>query len=544
LATPPERLSVLQQLTTALARVRTTREIAEVIIDQGLPLLQAEVGVVAVSSEDGAWLRNVVFKGVSEATEAEWLEYSVDSPVPVAEAARRRQPVLVRTVEERDRLYPVLARVHGVAEGGAVCAFPLLLDSRLLGVLAFCFPGARPFDEDEQAFLQTLADQCAVAVERLTLYERLQEEARRKDEFLAMLAHELRNPLGPIRHAIEVMGSSGLDPQSARLRDIIDRQSAHMARLVDELLDLSRLTRQRLELHKVPLDLCALVQETVQDHRSAMERAGLTLVTELERGPLWVEADPTRLSQALSNLLHNSQKFTPPPGRVEVTLRQEGSRALVRVADTGIGIPRELLPRLFEPFSQGDRSLDRSRGGLGLGLALVSGLVTRHGGTVKAESEGEGKGARLSLWLPLLPREAGALAGTDAPRLVQAPSGAGQRVLLIEDNLDGAETLRLMLERGGYEVRVAHDGPQGLALARTWPSDVVICDIGLPGGMDGYAVARALREQRGPRVLVAVSGYGRAEDKARAQEAGFDVHLTKPVGWARLSEALGVRGLR
>ena len=415
------RLALLQTLTAALARARTLPEVADVIIDQALPALDAEVGVVAVVSEDGQWLRNIGFKGVPVDTEEAWREYSVDSPVPVAEAARTRQPVIVTTIEERNRRYPILAEVHGVALGGAVTTFPLLVDGKLLGVLGFCFPSSRGFDRDDLAFLQALADQCALAVERARLSElasheievrkeaeaALRQADRRKDEFLAMLAHELRNPLAPIRNAVLVLQEIGVaDSRIARMRDIVDRQSAHMARLVDDLLDISRVSRGRLLLRKAPLDLVDLVRATANDHRATLEAAGLTLEVSLPQEPVWVLADATRISQAIANLFHNSQKFTDPGGEVEiaVAIEDSGESVLVSVRDTGIGMKPETLGLAFDLFSQADQDLDRSRGGLGLGLALVKGLVELHDGSVSALSPGPGQGSTFTIHLPCTPQ--------------------------------------------------------------------------------------------------------------------------------------------
>jgi signal transduction histidine kinase len=321
--------------------------------------------------------------------------------------------------------------VHGVEMGGAVTTFPLLADGELLGALGFCFPCSREFDRDDLSFLQALADQCALAIERARLselaareievrrrsedelretQERLRQAAHRKDEFLAMLAHELRNPLAPIRNAVGILAQiGGDDPRITRMRDVIDRQSAHMVRIVDDLLDVSRVTRGRMLLRRAPLDLVELVRATANDHRATLEAAGLDLEVSLPLEPVWVEADATRLSQAIANLLHNSQKFTDRGGRVGLALTVDGAAGSVEVSvsDSGIGMTSELLAQLFEPFTQADETLDRSRGGLGLGLALVKGLTELHEGTVSAHSPGPGQGSTFTLRLPLLPAPAG-----------------------------------------------------------------------------------------------------------------------------------------
>jgi signal transduction histidine kinase/ActR/RegA family two-component response regulator len=471
----------------------------------------------------------------------------VDAPVPVAESARTRKRIIVSSVEERDRRYPVLARVHGVAQGGAVTTFPLFASERLLGVLGLCFPSSRNFDEHELALLQTLADQCAFAVERARLHElsereigerrrseaALEEAAKRKDEFIAMLAHELRNPLAPIRHAAEALSAPQLGAaQRARLTEIIMRQSGHMTRLVDDLLDVSRITRGRLELKKQKVCLGDLVRATVNDQKPVFERAGIRLTVSTPEHPLWALVDDTRVVQALSNVLHNSLKFCVRGGSVHVDLTIEAETSVrLSVVDDGLGMAPHTVTQAFESFAQADQTLSRSRGGLGLGLAVVKGVIELHGGQVLVESEGLGKGTSVSIWLPVEPvRTRSSAPPVDATSL-------GRRILLIEDNAQAAEALSMLLELFGHEVQIAGDGSAGVALFERFSPDVVLSDIGLPGEMDGYAVARALRERaKNPSdlMLIALSGYGQDRDKERALAAGFDAHLTKPVDHATL----------
>ncbi|WP_438014060.1 PAS domain S-box protein [Sorangium sp. So ce315] len=359
---------------------------------------------------------------------------------------------------------------------------------------------------------------------------RLKEADQRKDEFLAMLAHELRNPLGPIRNAVEILRRvAGQQPSLARACGVLDRQVSHMARLVDDLLDVSRVARGRIQLCKERCDLARLLQETAEDYRSTLEASGLSLELALPAEPVWVSGDPTRLSQAISNVLHNANKFTDAGGRVTVTLSATSERsAAIRVRDTGIGMEPAMLGRMFEPFSQADRSLDRSRGGLGLGLSLVKGVVELHGGTVSAESAGTGRGTEIVLRLPL--------SRGPEPSLERAapPSGVDSRslrVLIIEDNQDAAETLQALLAMDGHRVEVALSGRAGVEAARSFRPDVILCDIGLPGGMDGYAVARALKGSAGlsPSLMIALTGYGQEDDRRRVLEAGFDLHVVKPL---------------
>jgi signal transduction histidine kinase len=365
----------------------------------------------------------------------------------------------------------------------------------------------------------------------------LAEADRRKDEFLAMLAHELRNPLAPIRNGLEILRLAGPDVQlQQEARDLVERQVRHLTRLVDDLLDVTRITRGKVRLQRQRLDLARLVRTTTEDRRPTLEQAGLRLELELPETPLWILGDPTRLAQVLSNLLDNASKFTDRGGAVRVRLeRAPGPQAVLAVQDTGIGLEATMLGRLFEPFAQDDRSLERTGGGLGLGLALVKGLALLHGGEVHAVSEGPGKGAEFRVRLPV-EQEPTAVSEMPAPSQTLREQ---LRILVVEDHPDSAESLRLFLELLGHKVQVAHTGPEGVKAAGQWKPEVVLCDIGLPG-LDGYGVARALRRDpatAGAR-LVAVTGYGQEEDRRRAFEAGFDHHLTKPVGPEQLEPLL------
>jgi len=365
----------------------------------------------------------------------------------------------------------------------------------------------------------------------------LREEASRKDELLAALSHELRNPLGPIQNGLRVL--SGAPPgteQAARALAVVERQAAHLSRLVEDLLDVTRIARGKIRLHRERLELGALVRRTVEDHRSAFDTAGIALRLRLPRQAVWVDVDATRVAQVLGNLLGNAAKFTARGGRVDVAVGSADGWGTVAVRDTGIGISSDVLGRLFEPFSQAPQAIDRSRGGLGLGLATVKGLVELHGGSVALASDGPGCGSEFTVRLPVAAPHG--RRRTDRP----APPASRRRILVIEDNEDGASTLKEVLELRGNEVRVALDGPGGVALARDFAPEVVVCDIGLPG-MDGYAVARTLRADPATRgiFLVALTGYARPEDVRRAGEAGFDRHLTKPVVLETLERALPER---
>lgn len=358
--------------------------------------------------------------------------------------------------------------------------------------------------------------------------QELREADRRKDEFMAMLSHELRNPLMPIRNSLYVLKRllPADDPRMRRVQEVMERQTDHLSRLVDELLDMTRISRGKVQLHLEPADLCECVRRTVDDYRAVYAANGVGLHITMEAAPVWIRADVTRLAQLVGNLLGNAVKFTPRGGQVTLSVGRDGGHAVVGVTDTGVGIAPAMLSRIFEPFSQADRTLDRSRGGLGLGLALVKGVVELHGGTVTAHSEGVGLGARFTVRFPL---DGTRVDGVAVPKVEQPREGQRHKILVIEDNKDSADSLRTALELMGHKAEIARDGMEGLARAEAFLPDVVLCDIGLPG-VDGYEVARRLRQHPRLRLnaLVAVTGYALPDDLQRAEEAGFTHHLAKP----------------
>jgi PAS domain S-box-containing protein len=357
----------------------------------------------------------------------------------------------------------------------------------------------------------------------------LREADRRKDEFLAMLAHELRNPLAPITSSVQVLNLLG--PRDARLqyaRDAIDRQVRHLSRLVDDLLDVSRLSTGKVQLQKGPVELAAVLARAVETSRPLIDARRHELTVAVPDEPVWVDGDATRLAQVVSNLLNNAAKYTEEGGRIALAAGREGDEAVLRVRDTGVGIPAEMLGQVFDLFTQVDRGLDRAQGGLGIGLTLVKSLAEMHGGRVTAHSEGAGRGSEFVVRLPALPGPPRTAEGGTA-RSPDRPDVPPRRVLVVDDNVDAAQTLALMLRALGHEVRTAHDGPAALREAELLRPEVVLLDIGLPR-MDGYEVARRLRETEGlgQPLLVALTGYGQEEDRRRAAAAGFDVHLVKP----------------
>jgi two-component system CheB/CheR fusion protein len=365
--------------------------------------------------------------------------------------------------------------------------------------------------------------------------EALREADGRKNEFLGILSHELRNPLAPIRNALHLLDRlPGDSAEASRARAVVKRQTDQLTHLVDDLLDVTRISRGKIQLHRTRLDVDELVRHVAEDHRPLFAPRAVALTLSIEEGRHWVDADPTRLAQIVGNLLQNAAKFSNTRGNVLVEV-QQGERAdvIVRVSDDGIGIAPELLPHVFEPFTQADQSLQRGMGGLGLGLALAKGLAELHGGRMEARSPGLGRGADFTLALPLMSDSPVAAAAGPSRRPL-----ARRRVLVIEDNLDAAETLRGVLEMNDQEVAVAHDGQEGLAKARALNPDVILCDIGLPG-LSGYEVARQIRADPSlSPTLIALTGYALADDQRRAFEAGFDHHLAKPFALTELERVL------
>ena len=415
---------------------------------------------------------------------------------------------------------------------------PLQARGRSLGAMALALGNSgRQYSADDLALIRDLAGRAAIALDNARLYHDIQEGDRLKNEFLSMLAHELRNPLAPIRNAVQILKhSKAREEEFEWARDIIDRQLLQLVRLVDDLLDVSRITRGKIILQPEPLNAAAVVARAVETSRPFLDARSQILTVEMPQETVQIRGDETRLAQVLSNLLNNAAKFTPEGGRIWITLERAGDEALLRVRDTGIGIPAEMLSTIFDLFTQVDRSLDRSQGGLGIGLTLVRRLVEMHGGSVEAHSAGLNQGSEFIVRLPVLKQEqTPSIAGNGSvpARLI----GPSQRVLIVDDNVDSAESLAVLLRQSGHEVRTTHDGPSALDLTSSYRPEVVLLDIGLPG-MDGYEVARRLKQQPGMQAvsLAAVTGYGQEEDRRRSREAGFDYHLVKPVDLAALQE--------
>jgi len=365
-----------------------------------------------------------------------------------------------------------------------------------------------------------------------TAREEAEAANRAKDEFLAMLGHELRNPLDVIASAVDVLDAiSAQDPPAVRTRDVIRRQVRQLAHIVDDLLDVSRVTTGKISLERRPVNLAESVRRCVDTLAGAGQSERHRL--EVDAVPVWVHGDESRVEQIVMNLLSNAIKYTPPGGRIAIRVKGDGQRARLSVEDTGAGIAAPMLERIFDLFVQGERTLDRSEGGLGIGLTLVRRLVEMHGGVIRASSGGPGQGSRFEVELPQIPAPVSASAPAAAPK-----RAAGRRILIVEDNQDTREMLRFSLELAGHEVHDAIDGPGGLDALRSLAPDVALIDVGLPG-FDGYELARRARLAGMEARLVALTGYGLPEDLRRSREAGFDAHLVKPVDAAKLAGVIG-----
>jgi signal transduction histidine kinase/PAS domain-containing protein/ActR/RegA family two-component response regulator len=414
----------------------------------------------------------------------------------------------------------------------SIISVPLTARGVSFGALTLLYAGSgRQHAASDLDLAMDLARRTAAAVDNARLVHRLKEEDRRKDEFLATLAHELRNPLAPIRTGLALLRVSTDPAVGERTRQMMERQLGHMVRLIDDLLDLSRVTQGKVQLEKERLDLWSLVNTALETSRPVLDSAGLQLAVRLPEAHILIDADRTRLAQVLGNLLHNAAKFTAPGGRVEITAAEDGGDVLISVADSGIGIAREMLTAIFEMFAQVDDAGNRAHGGLGIGLTLVRRLVELHGGQVWAHSAGLGHGSTFVVRLPRASTTAAAAPpaapGDDVSRA--APASA-RRVIVVDDNDDGAEMLATLLELDGHEVRTASSGHAALDVMRDFHPDVAFLDVGMPG-MSGHELARRMRAT--PHLagvtIVALTGWGQDDDRRRSADAGMDRHLTKPV---------------
>ncbi|HEY8358069.1 MAG TPA: response regulator [Ramlibacter sp.] len=415
----------------------------------------------------------------------------------------------------------------GQGRAAAIC--PLMAGDQVRGALAL-LGDEKQFDSTRLALIREVASRASIAMENARLYSAVQEADRRKNEFLAMLAHELRNPLAPIRNAVHILtAAEALPPKLAWARDVIGRQADHMSRLIDDLLDVSRIVQGKVAVKPEKMLLSSLIERSVEASAPRIGAREQVLDVLLPEESIELEGDGVRLSQVLSNLINNASKFSPERSHIVLEASYREGELQISVKDQGAGIAPEFLPHIFELFAQADQSLDRSQGGLGIGLTLVKHLVELHGGHVVAASEGLGKGAQVTVCLPAVVGSAAAPPAPEQQARTAAVRTGASRILVVDDLAASAETLMTLLEMEGFEVRVAHEGHQALALAREFRPEVVLLDIGLPG-MNGFEVAHGLRAlpEAQDALLIALTGYGEAESRSRSAQAGFDFHMVKP----------------
>jgi signal transduction histidine kinase/DNA-binding response OmpR family regulator len=529
-----ERLRLLWEAATVLLTTDDPDAMLRDLFTRIAPQLGLDTYFNFLVDDSGAALRLGSCSGIPE-DEVRKIKRLEFGQAVCGTVALRGQPIVATHIQDSDD--PMVQLVKGYGVRSYACN-PLVADGRLLGTLSFASRGRDEFDADELEFLATVSRYVTVAFERLRLVRQLREQDRRKDDFLATLAHELRNPLAPIRYSLELQrraAGDGLLQEQAR--GLMDRQVRHMVRLIDDLLDISRVNRGKVQLRKERVDLAAVVHAAIESARPHVDERGHTLAVNLPAENMPLNADPTRLAQILSNLLDNAAKYTPPDGHITLTAVRQGSEVAVSVRDDGIGIPAEHLPHVFEMFSQVAPALERSQGGLGIGLALVKALVELHGGRVDARSGGAGRGSEFTVHLP-----APETAADSQLRDHRADSRDGHgkcRVLIVDDMPDTADSLALLLSTAGHDTRTAHDGAEAVKAAAAFRPHVVLLDIGLPR-MNGYDVARAIRGQPEGKdiLLVALTGWGQDVDRQRALAAGFDHHMTKPVDINRLDAVL------
>jgi PAS domain S-box-containing protein len=420
----------------------------------------------------------------------------------------------------------------------SICV-PLRARGKTLGAITFVTAESeRRYGTADLTVAEDLAHRATIAIENARLYGELREADRRKNEFLALLAHELRNPLAPLRNGLQILRLAGSNTQAiAQARTMMDRQLGHMVRLIDDLLDISRISQNKMELRKDRVLLADVISSAVEAARSLIEAARHELTVHQPTGPVFLDADLTRLAQVFGNLLTNSAKYTEPGGHIWLSAERTGREVIVSVRDTGIGIPADALPRIFDMFSQVDRSIERTTGGLGIGLALVKGLVEMHGGTVSADSPGLGQGSTFTVRLPALGQPA---AATDTPiDEPRGPTGPARRILVVDDNRDSAESMAMMLQLTGNEVTTAHDGIAAVEAAERVRPEVILMDVGMPR-LNGYEATRRIREQPWGQgtVIIALTGWGQDVDRVQSRQAGCDGHLVKPIALADLDKLL------
>jgi signal transduction histidine kinase/DNA-binding response OmpR family regulator len=545
------RFAFLAQASAALARSLEFDPTANELMRLAVPFL-ADAAALTFPGEEGIEAR----------TELSWSSALTGEPlccesVPAVECSWWRDAIARVQGSGVSESFPDLSAPHPTnGPTGAPAAqpeiprgsplhslviIPLLARGRTIGVISLGTTSAgRTIDADLVAVASDVASRAAIALDNALLYRKIHDQDRRKNEFLAMLSHELRNPLAPITNAVHVMQTNDTDGKRHDwAREVIGRQVRQLSRLVDDLLDVSRITQNKIELKIEAVDVAAVVAVAVETVRPLIDAQEHALSVLLPEQPMLIRGDFARLAQVLANLLNNAAKYTDRKGRIALTAEQEGAEIVFRIRDSGIGIPASALPTIFELFTQVEQTLDRAQGGLGIGLTLVERLVQMQGGSVSAFSAGKNLGSEFTVRLPAMPVDQRVAAGRRAAERYAASSPGEFAVLIVDDNRDATDSMAMLLAMEGYDVRVAYDGPQALDAVRTARPDVILLDIGLPG-MDGFQVAQRVRADpiNSSIVIVAVSGYGQEEHRSRSSQAGCDHHLVKPIEPAVVSELL------
>jgi signal transduction histidine kinase len=534
-------LERLYELTRSLMVAENLQTSLERLLEASIAIVGADMGNVQLYNPLNGALELFAQRGFRQDFVDHFLAVTRGDGTACGRAMASGKRVIIEDVEADAAFAPYRAMASS-AGFRAVQSTPLLgRGGVLLAMLSTHFRQPhRPSDRDLR-MLDLYAQLASNFIERVRAEEALKDADRHKNEFMATLAHELRNPLAPIRNAVQFIALSDSDPtDQAEVTDILNRQTQHLMRIVDDLLDMSRIIQGKFDLRKERVTLATVVTTAVESTRSFVESRRHRLTVNLPAEPLFLEADPVRLAQVLINLLNNAAKFTDVGGQISLTAMRDAAaqQAVISVRDNGDGIAADVLPRIFTMFTQGDRSLERTRGGLGVGLTLVQSLVQLHGGTVEAQSEGPGRGSEFTVRLPL-----GAPDHVSAPAATVKEVGPGnnraRRVLVVDDNEDQVQSLALLLKLLGHQVESARDAAGAVATAKAFAPDLALVDIGLPV-VNGYEVARQIRKLPGLEkiVLVAQTGWGQEEDRRRSHEAGFDQHLVKPVEIERVQELL------
>ncbi|HZM93594.1 MAG TPA: ATP-binding protein [Vicinamibacterales bacterium] len=534
---------LLQRVSAEIIPEGDEQSLYDTIVEAAIAIMQSQHASIQIVDPETRELKLLNARGFTDRAKDLWQSVSLDSSRICGRALATGERVMVSDVEASDFLTGSEDRKVFLGLGvRAVQSTPLYSRTgELLGMISTYWSDPHEPSERAQRLLVIVARQAADLIERRRSADALRDADRRKDEFLMTLAHELRNPLAPIRSAVDLIKRSpqpGVE-EVRWARDILDRQAALMTRLLDDLLDVGRIARDKLELRTSRVDVGTLIREAADMNRSLVDEFGHSLTVTVPTEPMYLDADPVRLAQVFSNILNNACRYTPSGGRIDVTAERIGDDAVVRVRDTGIGIPGDRLLNIFDMFSQVDRSLERSQRGLGIGLHLVKRLVEMHGGEATAQSDGLGRGSAITVKLPLA-TDALHAGASPAPSSLEPTQVPARRILVVDDNVDAAQSLAMLLDVCGHETHMAHDGLDAIEAAEQWRPDVILLDIGLPK-MNGFEACRQIRQRPWSKdvVIIALTGWGQDVDRRRSQESGFDHHVVKPVEHAALVKLLG-----